>query len=125
VAEAIQTGITAYWNQRGASYDQQPGHASHGGQEHRAWLSALADLLPPAPADILDVGAGTGFLSFLLAELGRRVIGADLADGMPAQARAKATGLANRRSSRSATPSSRRCRPPRSTPSRAAICSGR
>jgi ubiquinone/menaquinone biosynthesis C-methylase UbiE len=39
----------------------------------------------------LDLGAGTGFLSLLLAELGHRVRGVDLADNMLARARRKAT----------------------------------
>lgn len=91
--QRVQANITAYWNARGATYDSQPGHGIHGTGEHAAWLRALAALLPPPPADILDVGAGTGFLSLLLAELGHRVLGLDLAEGMLAQARRKAARL--------------------------------
>jgi len=46
--------------------------------------------MPAAPADVLDVGTGTGFLALLLSELGHRVRGVDLAEGMLAQARSKA-----------------------------------
>jgi protein-L-isoaspartate O-methyltransferase len=45
-------------------------------------MDALRPLLPPPPADILDVGTGTGFLALLLAELGHRVSGIDLSEGM-------------------------------------------
>jgi ubiquinone/menaquinone biosynthesis C-methylase UbiE len=39
------------------------------------------------------VGSGTGFLALILAQLGHRVTGVDLADGMLATARAKAAAL--------------------------------
>jgi SAM-dependent methyltransferase len=96
-AEASEAGapldpqghVTAYWDYQGPSYDAQPGHGLHHEAERRAWLRALRGLLPPAPADILDVGTGTGFLAWLLAELGHRVTGVDLAAKMLAVARAK------------------------------------
>lgn len=47
------------------------------------------------PADILDLGTGTGQVSLLLAELGHRVTGTDLAEGMLDLARRKAHGLTN------------------------------
>lgn len=55
-----------------------------------AWRSELEQRLPATPAEVLDLGSGTGFLSFLLAELGHRVRGVDLADNMLARARLKA-----------------------------------
>jgi ubiquinone/menaquinone biosynthesis C-methylase UbiE len=48
-------------------------------------------LLPHAPADVLDVGTGTGFLALLLAELGYRVVGIDLAPDMLEIAQSKCT----------------------------------
>lgn len=89
-----QRNITAYWDRRGSSYDAQPGHGLRTQTERDAWHNALRALLPPAPADVVDVGCGTGFLSLLLAELGHRVAGFDLAEGMLAEARTKASGLA-------------------------------
>jgi ubiquinone/menaquinone biosynthesis C-methylase UbiE len=86
--------ITAFWSARGPEYDAA-GHDLPSEEAHRVWLQALRELLPPAPADVLDVGCGTGFLAFLIAELGHRVTGYDLAEGMLAQAHAKTAGLAN------------------------------
>lgn len=86
----LQPGITAYWDGRGAVYDAQPGHGITSSTEHDAWLASLREHLPPAPADVLDVGTGTGFLALLLAELGHRATGVDLSRGMLAEGRAKA-----------------------------------
>jgi ubiquinone/menaquinone biosynthesis C-methylase UbiE len=92
----IQEQINAYWNWRGASYDSQPGHGDRiGTAEHDAWLATLARLLPPPPATALDVGAGTGFLTFIAAESGHVVTGIDLAEGMLAQAHERAATVAN------------------------------
>ncbi|WP_435833085.1 class I SAM-dependent methyltransferase [Kitasatospora purpeofusca] len=54
--------------------------------------------MPPAPADVLDVGCGTGSLSLLLAEAGHRVAGVDLSPEMVARSRRKLfdAGLAGR-----------------------------
>ena len=94
VREQAQEQINAYWNQRSPVYDAEPGHGIQNAAEHRAWLRALSDLLPPAPSDVLDVGTGTGFLALLLAELGHRVRGVDLSEGMLSLAREKAARLA-------------------------------
>lgn len=90
----VQERINAYWDGRGDSYDHTPGHGLRDAEEHTLWLAALRELLPPAPADALDVGTGTGFLALLLSELGYRSTGIDLAEGMLAVARAKSAGLA-------------------------------
>jgi len=58
-------------------------------------------LLPEPPASVLDVGAGTGFLSLLLAGQGYDVTAVDLSPGMLGQLRGKAAGgCASVRSSR-------------------------
>jgi ubiquinone/menaquinone biosynthesis C-methylase UbiE len=88
-----QQGITAFWDDRASAYDAQPSHGISSQTEHEAWLAALRKLLPPAPADILDVGTGTGFLAFLVAELGHRSTGVDLSDRMLAEGRAKVAAM--------------------------------
>lgn len=92
----IQDQINAYWNWRGASYDSQPGHGKHLGEaEQAAWVATIQALLPPPPAMVLDVGTGTGFLAFIAAELGHRVTGVDLAEGMLAQAHEQSRPMIN------------------------------
>jgi ubiquinone/menaquinone biosynthesis C-methylase UbiE len=78
----LQQRINQFWNERAASAQGAAHHAIVDDNQRRAWLGALAPLLPPAPADVLDVGTGTGFLAFLLSDLGHRVTGIDLSDGM-------------------------------------------
>jgi ubiquinone/menaquinone biosynthesis C-methylase UbiE len=90
-----QARITAYWDERGRSYDGAAGGGLHSPPHHRAWIEELRDLLPPPPGSVVDVGTGTGFLAILLSELGYDVRGYDLSEGMMAQARAKVAGLAN------------------------------
>lgn len=85
--------IVGYWDRRSSDYDSSPGHSLSGAAEKAAWVSALQLLLPPPPADVLDVGTGTGFLALLLTELGFDVTGVDLSDDMLAKARAKAQGM--------------------------------
>jgi SAM-dependent methyltransferase len=58
--------------------------------EYDAWVAAIARLLPPAPADILDIACGTGFLSLIAAQLGHRVTGIDLSEQMLAEAQLNA-----------------------------------
>jgi SAM-dependent methyltransferase len=88
-AGAAQEHINAYWDVRSRSYDGDPGHGILDEEERRAWLAALAD--------VLDAGTGTGFLAFLLADLGHRVTGIDLSEDMlsAALARAAAAGGAH------------------------------
>lgn len=96
LSTTVQAQINAYWNWRGASYDSQPGHGIQlGSAEYAAWLETMQRLLPPAPAAVLDVGAGTGFLSFLAAAIGHQVTGIDLAEGMLAMAREQSVTVPN------------------------------
>ena len=87
--------IRAFWNDDAAVYDDALGHAPRSATELAAWRGAIHELLPPAPARVLDVGAGTGFLSLLLAGLGYEVTALDLAPAMLAQLahKADAAGL--------------------------------
>lgn len=89
----VQSNVTAYWNGHSGAYDEHQFSRLHAAEAKAASWVALRAALPPPPADILDVGTGTGFLSLLLAEHGCRVVGIDLAEQMLATARAKAASL--------------------------------
>jgi SAM-dependent methyltransferase len=82
--------IRTYWDEDAATYDRSPSHSPQRPQEQAAWAAALRRLLPEPPARVLDVGAGTGFLSLLLAGQGYEVTALDLSPGMLARLRAKA-----------------------------------
>lgn len=86
----VLTRIGAYWNDAAATYEQAAGHHPQTSLEWAAWRGVLARLLPPAPARVLDVGAGTGILSLAAAQLGHAVTAVDLAPAMLARLRAAA-----------------------------------
>ncbi|MEP6630045.1 MAG: class I SAM-dependent methyltransferase [Lapillicoccus sp.] len=82
----------AYWDAEAARFDEEADHGLRDPQTRAAWASLLRRHLPPPPADVLDLGCGTGTLTLLLAEAGHRVHGVDLAPAMVAAARAKLAG---------------------------------
>jgi SAM-dependent methyltransferase len=86
----IHDRIRDWWNADAEIYDRAPSHAASDPVEAAAWRAALEDALPAAPATVLDVGAGTGAMSLLAAELGHGVTALDLAPAMLDQARTKA-----------------------------------
>jgi SAM-dependent methyltransferase len=86
----VTADLRRFWDDDAASYDSSPSHYPRRPQEQAAWAATLRKLLPAPPATVLDVGAGTGFLSLLLAAQGYRVTAADLSPGMLGQLRAKA-----------------------------------
>jgi SAM-dependent methyltransferase len=87
---AAHEPIGAWWDADAPVYDAAPGHALSDPLEAACWRRALEATLPPAPAAVLDAGTGTGSVALLAAELGHRVTGVDLSDGMLARARTKA-----------------------------------
>jgi SAM-dependent methyltransferase len=82
--------IREFWDRDAHTYDASPSHAVSDPLEAAAWRAALRATLPEPGATVLDVGTGTGSLGLLAAELGYRVTGLDLSEGMLARARAKA-----------------------------------
>jgi ubiquinone/menaquinone biosynthesis C-methylase UbiE len=88
--------IRRWWDADAAGYDAAAGHAMSDPIEAAAWRRVLERTLPASPADVLDVGTGTGSLALLAAELGHAVTGVDLSQGMLARANEKASraGLA-------------------------------
>ena len=86
----IEQQVREYWDLDAATYDRSPGHDPQTRVELAVWAATLRRLLPPPPARVLDAGAGTGFVSLLLAREGYRVTALDLAPSMLAQLSAKA-----------------------------------
>lgn len=86
----VTAEIRKFWDADAGTYDRSPSHYPQRPQEQAAWAAALRRLLPAPPASVLDVGAGTGFLSLLLAAQGYRVTSVDLSAGMLSQLREKA-----------------------------------
>jgi SAM-dependent methyltransferase len=82
---AILDDIRGFWDADAATYDNTPGHHPTSAAVQAAWTAALEGLLPPAPADVLDCGAGTGFLSLIAARLGHRVTALDISSQMLAK----------------------------------------
>jgi SAM-dependent methyltransferase len=78
------------WDAEVATYDDEPDHGLRDPAVRAAWAALLRDRLPAAPADVVDLGCGTGSLAVLLAEAGHRVEGLDLSAPMVAAAEAKA-----------------------------------
>ena len=75
-------GIRRFWDEDAATYDDSPGHRPRDPAVVAAWAATLASLLPPAPARVLDCGAGTGFLSLIAARAGHDVTALDLSPRM-------------------------------------------
>lgn len=79
-----------YWDTAAASFDEEADHGLHDPIAQMAWTALLKKCLPSPPAQILDVGCGTGSLSVLMTGLGHEVTGVDLSPAMIQLAQAKA-----------------------------------
>jgi SAM-dependent methyltransferase len=82
--------VRAFWDAEAERFDEEPDHGLRDPATRAAWTRLLDAHLPAPPADLLDLGCGTGTLTVLLAEAGHRVHGVDLAPNMVDAARAKA-----------------------------------
>jgi SAM-dependent methyltransferase len=78
----VYESLRHYWDEDAATYNFTPEHFPHTKAQEAAWRAALTTYLPPPPARVLDVGAGTGSLSLLLAHLGYQVTALDLSPKM-------------------------------------------
>jgi len=85
--------MSEMWDEEAASFDEAADHGLADPSVRTAWRELLLGLLPPAPADVADLGCGTGTLSQLLAEEGYAVTGLDFSPQMLARARLKAPGI--------------------------------
>ena len=89
--DVVKQQVAAHWNRRAAHFDEDFGHSIRTPAERAAWDRILDLVLAGIGALLaLDVGSGTGFLSFELAARGHRVVGVDFAPAMIAEARRKA-----------------------------------
>ncbi|HEY7295049.1 MAG TPA: class I SAM-dependent methyltransferase [Dehalococcoidia bacterium] len=89
--EPVQARITGFWSTVAPEYEAHMGNVpSPASAEYDAWVEAVRELLPPAPADVLDIATGTGFAALIAAGLGHRVTAIDLSWPMLAQARKEA-----------------------------------
>ena len=86
----VQPTLTHYWDGRAREYDAHQQSRDRLRVDHAAWGRVFTDALPEAAVDVLDVGTGSGYLAFLLADLGKRVVGTDLSESMLDIARARA-----------------------------------
>jgi ubiquinone/menaquinone biosynthesis C-methylase UbiE len=86
----VHQRLREWWDADAETYDQAASHSVSDPVEAAAWRQALLRHLPAPPARILDVGAGTGSMSLLAAQLGHRVTALDLSPGMLSRARQKA-----------------------------------
>jgi SAM-dependent methyltransferase len=87
---AVTEAFRSYWDTDAMTYDDSASHHPRTAAEQAAWSGVLRRLLPPPPAKVLDVGAGTGFVSILLARQGYEVTALDLAPGILAWLKEKA-----------------------------------
>ena len=77
--------ISRSWDRWSANYDRH-----HDSREDDAWKRFLSEQLGRKQLKILDAGTGTGFLHIPLVELGHKVVGVDLSQGMMSICRRKA-----------------------------------
>ncbi|MFF4303669.1 class I SAM-dependent methyltransferase [Streptomyces sp. NPDC001601] len=84
--------VSVDWDAEAARFDEEPDHGLGVPEVRAAWAARLRAWLPEPPADVLDLGCGTGSLSLLAAEQGHRVTGADSSPAMVERARAKLAG---------------------------------
>ncbi len=87
---SIKEGVKEYWDERSSTFDLSPGHVMGSKEEKEAWISLFQDKFGKGIQKILDIGAGTGFLSLILAEMGYDVVGVDFSEEMLERAKKKA-----------------------------------
>jgi ubiquinone/menaquinone biosynthesis C-methylase UbiE len=89
--DVVKRQVAAHWDRRAPNFDEDFGHSIRTPAERAAWDRILDLVLAGRGGlDALDVGCGTGFLSFELTTRGRSVTGVDFAPAMIAEARKKA-----------------------------------
>jgi SAM-dependent methyltransferase len=88
---AANAALRRFWDADAATYDLWAEHGAASPIEQAAWAYELSRFLPPRRgARLLDIGAGTGFLSLAASRLGYRVTALDISPGMLARLEASA-----------------------------------
>ena len=93
MAADIGQQISKIWDEDAAAYDETHDHVPLRPHEVAAWRATLRRLLPDPPAAVLDAGAGTGFISLILAGQGYEVTAVDFSEQMLAVLKSKAARL--------------------------------
>src|SRR5260370_15157209 len=76
----LQDQLNDFWSWRGNS--GRPGDlAIRNDEELKTWMGVLQPLLPPPPADVVDLRTGQGLLALVMAALVHRARAFDLAEG--------------------------------------------
>lgn len=88
--EELNDRVRRFWDRDAATYDRSLGHGIEHPVAAAAWSAALARHLPSPPSSVLDVGAGTGAMSLIAADLGHSVTALDISSGMLSHAERKA-----------------------------------
>lgn len=90
----MRSADPALWDAEAPGFDEAPDHGLLDPDVRAAWRWLLLAVLPPAPADVVDLGCGTGTLSLLLAGEGYAVDAVDFSPAMVGRAEAKLSGTA-------------------------------
>ncbi len=80
-----EEALRRYWDEDAATYDQSREHGAWSAAERAAWAATLSRVLPPVGGKLLDIGAGTGFLSLAAARMGYEVTALDISSAMLAR----------------------------------------
>ncbi|WP_147108184.1 class I SAM-dependent methyltransferase [Nesterenkonia populi] len=90
-----QRRISEYWSRWAGEYEAYQAQRREAEGESSVWEGIWSAGLPQPPSQVLDLGTGSGAVAFLLAGMGHRVTGIDLAEGMLAEARRRSGYSAN------------------------------
>jgi len=87
----LRDEIKAYWSERAATFDDQPGHEIFSDGEQAAWRALFLKHLGDGRGRYaLDLACGTAVISHILDDIGFSVTGIDWAEPMLTRARTKA-----------------------------------
>jgi ubiquinone/menaquinone biosynthesis C-methylase UbiE len=87
----LRDEIKAYWSERAATFDDQPGHEIFSEAERAAWHNLIRKHVGEGRGrTALDLACGTAVVSHLMDDLGFHVTGMDWSEPMLERARAKA-----------------------------------